>query len=137
MISAQTQPAPAARPERRRSALQIRFVGFVACALLNACTTMHTVPTVDVARLTSIVKVGDTVNCSLRDSTEVSFKVTQVEPGTLVGESRRLPVADIASVEIKRFSAGKTVLLGVGLVAVGVVAYGLSNLAFMPSDIPY
>jgi hypothetical protein len=100
--------------------LQRCLAGLVACAFLNACTTMRPVATADLAKLPSIVKAGDDVACTLRDGSHLAFKVAAIEPEALVGASRRVPVADIAQLEIKRIDAGKTVVLCVLIVGAAV-----------------
>jgi len=111
-------------PSAFAARLRYCLAGLVACAFLNACTTMQPVATADLVKLPSVVKAGDDVACTLRDGSRLAFKVTAVEPEALVGASRRLPVADIAQLEIKRIDTGKTVLLCVVIVgaAVGIAA---------------
>lgn len=119
--------------------LQRCLAGLVACAFLSACTTMRPVATADPAKLPSLVKAGDDVACTLRDGSHLAFKVVAVEPAALVGVSRRVPVADIAQLKIKRIDTGKTVLLCVGIVAaaVGIAAAfyrpGLGNGQLFPA----
>ncbi|HUL54335.1 MAG TPA: hypothetical protein VLT83_13095 [Opitutaceae bacterium] len=117
--------APSAFAARLRCCL----AGLTACAFLNACTTMQPVASADLAKLTSLVKAGDKVACTLRDGSHVAFAVTAVEPAALVGASRRVPVAEIAGIEVKRLDTTKTVLLGV--VIVGAIA-GLAAAAAHP-----
>jgi hypothetical protein len=108
----------------------------LACALLNACTTVQSVPQTDFVKITSLVRVGDTATCTLRDNSQVLLKITSVEPDVLVGEHRSVPVADIVHVEIRRFSSGKTVLLCaavvLGLVAVAGIAYAAHPMTLGP-----
>jgi hypothetical protein len=118
--------------------LRCCVAGLVACAFLNACTTMQPVAAADLGKVTSIVNAGDRVACTLRDGSRVAFKVTAVEPAALVGDSRRVPVAEIAQMEIRRIDTGKTVLLCVVIVgaavAIGAAASspGLSGPLFQP-----
>jgi hypothetical protein len=114
-----------------------RFIAAVlAGALLNACTTVQSVSKTDFVKLTSLVRVGDTATCTLRDGSQVVLKITSVEPDVLVGDARRVLVADVVHVEIRRFSSGKTVLLCVavvlGLVAVAGIAYAAHPMSLGP-----
>ena len=93
----------------------------LAGALLSACTTVQQVQSADLAQLASLVQVGDTVTCTLRDGSTATVKVTATEHDALVGEHQRVPVADITRAEIRRADTTKTVLLGL-LVAAGVAA---------------
>ena len=119
------------------SRLPCCLVGLVACALLGACTTNRPVWTTDPAQLTSIVKAGDHVSCTLNNYSRVEFKVTAVEPAALVGNSRHVPVADIAWIEIRRFDGGKTALFCVASVVAiaGLLVIG-SNLGLGLDDAP-
>lgn len=95
---------------------------FMAATLLGACTTMQSVQTADLAQLTSIVKVDDTVTCTLRNGSTTTIKVTSVETDALVGGTQRVAVADVTGAEIKRVDTTKSVLLGLAVVAGVAVA---------------
>jgi len=127
---------PRASGTRILSSVQRGIAAVLACALLNACTTVQSVSKTDFVKLTSLVRVGDTATCTLRDGSEVALKITSVEPDTLVGDARRVPVADVVHVETRRFSSGKTVLLCVavvlGLVGVAGIAYAAHPMSLGP-----
>jgi len=93
----------------------------LAGVLLSACTTVRQVQAADLAQLASLVQVGDTVTCTLRNGSTTTVKITSTEHDALVGENQRVPVADITRAEIKRADATKSVLLGL-LVAAAVAA---------------
>jgi hypothetical protein len=116
----------------RRSKLPLWFAALLACALLNACTTTRSIPAWDFVQLTSIVKPGDDVDCTLRDGTHAKFKVTSVAPDALYNGPTRVPVSDIGHIDAKRFSAGKTTLAVVGGVVlaagIGLAAGGMGGM---------
>jgi len=76
-----------------------------------------------------MVKPGDQVDCTLRNGTDLKFKVVRVEPGALVGDSQRANVNDLTYLKVKRFSAGKTVWLVVGIAAAGLLAGAVAEAA--------
>lgn len=100
----------------------------LACVLAGGCTTTRVVPQPGTAQLAALVKPGDQVDCTLRDGTKWKFKVVRVEPTALVGPSQHVAVEDLTQLKIKRFSAGKTLLLVAGLVAMGFAAEGVAEM---------
>jgi hypothetical protein len=65
----------------------------------------------------------------MRDGSYPAFKVTAVEPGVIVGDSRRVALADIVRIDIIKFSgrktaaAGATVVVAAALVLVGTAPW--------------
>lgn len=109
----------------------------LSAALLGGCTSVKPVNTYDIARLPTLVKSGDRVDCILVDGSKVRLTVIRTEPDALVSNERRVPVATITHAEIRRLSPGKTILLVAGVAVAGAAAYGLSNLAFFPAMAPF
>jgi len=93
----------------------------MAGALLSACTTVQQLQSSDLPQLTSLVKVDDTVTCTMRDGSTTTIKVTAIEPDALIGDHQRVSVANITQAEITRLDTTKSVLLGLVVVA-GVAA---------------
>ena len=87
--------------------------------LFSGCTTMRPVTTGEFDQLTSLVHVGDTVTCETHLGKLKTFKVTAVESGWLLGKSDRIYVADVKRVEVRHFSALKTVIFVVTVGAGG------------------
>ena len=77
----------------------------------------------------TLVKPGDTIDCTLRDGTDWKFKVVRVEPDALIGATQQVKVQDLTYLKIKRFSAGKTVLAVVGIAGPCFVTAGAVEMA--------
>ena len=110
-------------------ALRRGIAGLTACCLLAACTTTRTYRTTADLPIAPLVRIHDTVKCTLRDGTSRTFVVVAVEPAALVGEKERVVVTDLVRLEVTRFSAGKTIVLTAILVA-GVVVAVVANAGF-------
>jgi hypothetical protein len=104
-------------------------IAFVLCALfVTGCTSLQQIPSNDLSHLTSTVKPGDQLVCDLRDGSVLELTVASVESDAIVTESgRRLAIADLTRVQIKRSDKTKSVLLGLavaGVVAIAIAAAG-------------
>jgi hypothetical protein len=89
---------------------------------------MQTVSPAGLMHVNSAVRVGDRVDCTLYDHSHVKFKVTAIESDALVGSEQRVPIADIASLTLKRFDAVKTTELTI------VIVLGLGASAYAAAD---
>ena len=103
-----------------RSASNKVIVYLILIAFTTGCTSMGTLPTTDAQSLLSQIEAGDTIKVVRNDTTEVTFKVTNVSDDGISGDGVFVAVSDIRQVQIRQFSTGKTA----GLVAaiVGVLA---------------
>jgi hypothetical protein len=101
--------------------LKLSLSVLMAGTLLSACTTVQQLQSADLPQLTSLVKVDDTVTCTMRDGSTTTIKVTAIEPDALIGDNQRVPVANVTQAQIKRLDTTKSVLLGL-VVVVGVAA---------------
>jgi hypothetical protein len=110
-------------------------VGVLSCA----CTKMQPVLPNDLGRLASLVAPGDTVRCNFRDGSRAEFKVSMVEPNTIIEASgNRVPIANISSAKIEHFDRTKSILLGLGILAVLAATFVLSASALgSRSDIAF
>ena len=94
---------------------------------LAGCTTFRRVPV-------DQVSPGDTVRVTTVSGMRVQMKLTSVQGGVLAGESTRIAVVDVRSVEKRSFSATRTlgvsalVFLGFYVVVgtVGIVVYAVA-----------
>jgi hypothetical protein len=104
----------------------------LACTLFNGCTTTQRVPFNDAVPIASVVRAGDDIVCTLHDGSRTAFKVTAVDASMLRGNAQSVRVDDIAQIELKRLSPGKTAVLTgfVALTAAAVIAQGRSSLDF-------
>ncbi len=116
------------------TAVTLLFAGSVQS---GCTTTMHPSPFTGLPQLIAEVKPGDHVRGVRHDGSKFSFKVTARETTGLVGEKQRVLAADISRLEVRRFSPGKTALAVVSLVALGLTAEAISDLAFFPALAPW
>jgi hypothetical protein len=79
------------------------------------------------------VAVGDTLRVETTDGIQHDVRVKAIEEDALVGErGERLAFADIAFVERRSLSVGKTVLVGLGTFGILVLAYAVALAASAP-----
>jgi len=69
----------------------------------------------------NLLKPGDQVEIATSDGAVHKFRITEIdrEAGLVLGEDKRVAIADIVAVKTREFSAGKTALLA------GGATYGL------------
>ena len=115
------------------------FAALAVGVLVCACTKMQPVLPDDLGRLTSLVEPGDTVSCHFRDGSRAEFNVSAVEPNTLIeAGGNRVAVADITSAKIEHFDLTKSILLGLGVLAMMAASLVLSASALgSRSDIAF
>lgn len=110
------------------AALRVSVALCLAATSLVGCTSMHQVPRSDFAQIAAKLKPGDHVRCTLHTGEEIAFMIVQVDSAMLVGKRHRVALTDIARLEVKKFSAGKTVWLLIGIAAAGLMAEGMSHM---------
>lgn len=93
---------------RARATLGIA-IAICLSLLFSGCTSTRFHSPSQGANLAAEVRVGDQINCRLTDGTQKAFTVIAMEPATLVGESVRVPVADISTIEVTRFDGKRTI----------------------------
>jgi xanthine/uracil permease len=115
------------------------FAALALGVLVCACTKMQPVLPDDLSRLASLVVPGDTVRCNFRDGSSAAFNVSAVEPNTLIEKSgNRVAIANITSAKIEHFDRTKSILLGLGILAMIAAAFVLSASALgSRSDIAF
>jgi hypothetical protein len=101
----------------------------VAAFILTGCTTLRPVqssPQTLQEDITSrsLIKAGDRVKITTANGQQYEFKVVSLEDGHIKGEGVDVQVKDVAQVEKREVSTGKTALLAGGslLAAIGVAA---------------
>jgi hypothetical protein len=102
----------------------------IACLLmalvyLNGCSTMNRVDFAT-AGIASSLKVGDEVFLLSRNGKSREFTVTKLTPDEVCGAGECVRIDEITAVERSEFSAAKTTLLVVAILAV-VVLVGLAS----------
>jgi hypothetical protein len=78
-----------------------------------------------------LVKPGDTVRCVTADGKQYDFEVTAIGNGYIEGEGVSLPISGVVAVEKRKFSLGKTALLGAGTF-LSIIAVLSATLVAMP-----
>jgi hypothetical protein len=75
-------------------------------------------------RVAEDLKAGDTVKIITKDGRDLKFKVEQIGAETISGENQSVPFPEIARLEKRKVSAGKTTALGLGVTATVAVILG-------------
>jgi hypothetical protein len=100
--------------------LRRTLVVILMASLLTGCTGYKQIP-LDATppgpdAVVKSLRVGDSVRVKLRDGSTQKFAIAAVEAGALVGKGgERLPFADIAEVERRQVSPGKTLGLVIAI----------------------
>jgi hypothetical protein len=113
------------------------FITLIALVNFVGCTTLRPIegtPPELQQRIASaeLLKTGDRVLITTTDNKSHSFKVLDVRSGVVEGRSDNVPVNQIASLQKREFSRGKTIALVVVLVVLavgGVVAIAAAHTA--------
>jgi hypothetical protein len=98
--------------------------------LLGACTTAQEVPLSGGTAPTSLT-AGDDVTIVTKDGRKLSFTVEQVEADAILGAHTRVPVAEIARVEVERVSPAKTAIVVIATPLVLVISTMVTISAFL------
>ena len=77
---------------------------------------MRPVPATDTQSLANQLEVGDKIKITLRDDSDVAFKVSAVSDEGISGDGVLVAYSDIQHVQVREFSTGKTVSLVAGIV---------------------
>jgi hypothetical protein len=85
--------------------------------MLGSCVSLRPIRSDEVQ---TSLKAGDTVSIVTRDGRKAEFEIVAVTPEAIVGKDQRVELADIAELQKREISFGKTAGL-VGII-VGFVA---------------
>ena len=79
----------------------------LSLTLLSACITYDPIPSAEIG---ARIHPGDRVLVETREGVELTFRVTEVDSGAaaLVGKDQRVGFAEIAKIERRRLSWGRT-----------------------------
>jgi hypothetical protein len=97
-----------------------KIVSILVIMNLIGCTSLQTIEALpdklhEQIRHEDVVRVGDKVRIITEDQKEHQFVVTAINEDEIRGEDVTIPIDSIVMLEIREFSTGKTVLLGVGI----------------------
>jgi hypothetical protein len=91
---------------------------------LTSCTSLQgvTLPSAERPSQLPAVKPGETVVLTTRSGQTQSFEVTAVEADALVGKNIRVPYADIATLNVRRFNSARTGIVAIVVGAIALIA---------------
>lgn len=97
-----------------------------------ACTTLHPIlePAAQIQQQLgsgALLKAGDSVVITTNDGVSHSFSVTAVGAGHVEGRGVSIPIDQIASVEKREISVGRTLLVVLGVAVALVASKGYSE----------
>ncbi len=102
----------------------------VICILLisfvTGCTTMRSLPSNDAQSIAGQLEVGDKVQLTRSDASEVTFKVESISNEGLAGDGIFVAYSDILQISVREHSTAKTVGL---IAAILIVVKGWSDYA--------
>lgn len=117
--------------DARRRAIKSIYLTCLLAAMMAAsgCTTYRPITGAASPQLTSdlmaqSIKAGDTVKIVTKDGRDLKFKVEQVGTESISGENQSVSFQEIAKLEKRKVSAGKTTALGLGMAATVAVILG-------------
>ena len=101
-------------------------IGIVLFSFVAGCTTTRVLPTNDAQSIASQLKVGDKVQITRSDASEIRFKIEVISDEGIDGDGIFVAYSDIQQVQIREHSTAKTVGL---VVAILIVLKGLADYA--------
>ena len=111
---------------RTSAALRVLWCAAAVAVLLLSCTSCTTLERVPRQDLKAQQLLGSVIRVTTIDGQIFEFKLLGVTEDALVGELQQVRLDNVALVERRSFSLGKTACLGAGgVAAVVVVAVGL------------
>ncbi len=112
---------PAGRCRWDGAALVVMTVALMGCTTLEPVAGGSTELRQRIAA-GELLRAGDRVVIRTHDGRKHRFAVTAVGDGNIQGKYEAVPIDEVASVQIREFSARKTTGLVIGIVLVGAVA---------------
>ncbi len=106
----------------------------LAVLMLAACTSYQAVA---IDAIPSEVDPGDQVRVIEKDGNEHGFEVTAIDEEAIEGAGVRIPVSEIRSIKVKKFSRGRTLFAGLGigyvviLIVVSIAIIGIVDNLFV------
>jgi hypothetical protein len=112
---------------------------FIAMTLY-ACVSYKSLSQEAATSISSSIKTGDMLKVVLKNGEKINYlKVSSVNEENIAGtrlflkhnhwrqESATIKISEIQTIKKRKFSTGKTIVLGVGLIPVGLLIYFLLN----------
>ena len=101
-------------------------ISFVLLSFVTGCTTTRALPANDAQSIASPLKLGDKVQITRNDASDVKFKVDAISKEGIGGDGIFVAYSDIRKLRIREHSTTKTVVL---VAAILVVLRGLADYA--------
>ena len=89
--------------------------------VFSSCTSYKPIDIQD--KFKDKVQKGDTVRIITKDGRELVFKVLDIDEESITGENQQVSFDEIARMEKRQISKGKTTALGGGLIVGGFLAF--------------
>jgi len=99
----------------------------IACSL-SGCTTWRPVPS-EPKSISTVLRPGDELRLTTRDSRVRELTVREITGLSISGEQEQVPLSDIARMERREFSPGKTAGLVGGVLGTAILTYAVIFLA--------
>jgi hypothetical protein len=96
----------------------------LVAVMLVSCTSYRVITLPN--DIEAMLQKGDTVKVITKDGRELMFEVTDITPEAIISENQRVLFSDIARVEKRHISAGKTAALGAGILVGFLALIGVS-----------
>jgi hypothetical protein len=103
------------------------IVHLVLVTFMFGCTTLQGLSLTNTQSVKSELQVGDEVRVTRKDGTAVAFDIDSVTDEGISGDGTLVAWSDMQQLEVRQFSAGKTIGLIAGLAAAGLVVAGGSG----------
>lgn len=104
------------------------FCSMLIAVLVSGCTTVNPVLHTAGDR-TAELKVGDTITTTGRDGRSSHFEIARISPDEICGTDQCVRKSDIVGLEVQEFSAGKTILLVGGVIAIVALVVAAAHAA--------
>ncbi|HEX9852392.1 MAG TPA: hypothetical protein VGA68_05235 [Woeseiaceae bacterium] len=102
-------------------------VYLILATFMFGCTTLRPLSLSNRQAVQSELQAGDEVKVTRKDGSAMSFGIDTVTDEGISGDGTLIAWSDMQQIEVRQFSAGKTIGLVAGIAAVGLVAAGGSG----------
>ncbi len=99
----------------------------VLATFVFGCTTLQTFPVTDRELVQNQLDVGDNVSVRGKDGSELTFAIDSITDDGIGGDGSFVAWSDAQQIEVRQFSAGKTIGLAAAIAAAVVVVAGAGD----------
>jgi protein involved in polysaccharide export with SLBB domain len=103
----------------------------VVSLVTNACTSYQPVAANTPEELAATLEIGDKVEVTTTDGTELSFKIEEISDEGLSGENTEIGYEQIAQLKVQQVDEEKVEDITMAVLAVPVVVVGIGLLALL------